>query len=65
LEQAAAQGKTCNIVVAQPRRISAMSVAERVAAERGDRIGDTVNCCDCIILEDHIAQGMLCCVVSF
>ena len=42
LEQAAARGESCNIVVAQPRRISAMSVAERVASERGERIGDTV-----------------------
>jgi len=42
LEAAAAAGQPCNIVVAQPRRISAMSVAERVAAERGEKIGDTV-----------------------
>lgn len=35
LEDAAARGVTCNIIVAQPRRVSAMSVAERVAAERG------------------------------
>jgi uncharacterized membrane protein YgcG len=42
LEAAAAAGQPCNVVVAQPRRISAMSVAERVAAERGEKIGDTV-----------------------
>ena len=42
LEDAAARGKPCNIVVAQPRRISAMSVAERIAAERGEDIGGTV-----------------------
>lgn len=42
LEAAAAAGRLCNVVVAQPRRISAMSVAERVAAERGEKIGDTV-----------------------
>ncbi len=35
LEDAAQRGAPCNIIVAQPRRISAMSVAERVAAERG------------------------------
>ena len=35
LEDAAARGVTCNIIVAQPRRVSAMSVAERVASERG------------------------------
>ena len=32
----------CRLVCTQPRRISAMSVAERVAAERGERIGGTV-----------------------
>jgi HrpA-like RNA helicase len=42
LEAAAAAGVACNAIVAQPRRISAMSVAERVASERGERIGDTV-----------------------
>ena len=42
LEQACEMGIPCNIVVAQPRRISAMSVAERVAAERGERVGGTV-----------------------
>jgi HrpA-like RNA helicase len=31
LEDAAARGVPCNIIIAQPRRISAMSVAERVA----------------------------------
>lgn len=42
LEDAAAKGIPCNIIIAQPRRISAMSVAERVAAERGETIGKTV-----------------------
>jgi ATP-dependent RNA helicase DHX57 len=42
LEDAAARGVPGNIIIAQPRRISAMSVAERVAAERGDAIGQTV-----------------------
>ena len=35
-------GATCNIVVTQPRRISAISIAERVAAERGEMVGQTV-----------------------
>jgi hypothetical protein len=35
LEQAAAAGEACNVVVSQPRRVSAMSIAERVAQERG------------------------------
>ncbi|XP_028409154.1 ATP-dependent RNA helicase A-like [Dendronephthya gigantea] len=33
------RGTECNIIVTQPRRISAMSVAERVAAERAENLG--------------------------
>ena len=32
-------GSMTNVLVTQPRRISAMSVANRVAEERGERIG--------------------------
>ena len=35
-------GATCNIIVTQPRRISAISIAERVSAERGEPLGRTV-----------------------
>ncbi|XP_051119224.1 DExH-box ATP-dependent RNA helicase DExH3 isoform X2 [Andrographis paniculata] len=38
----AARGAACNIICTQPRRISAMAVAERVAAERGEKIGESV-----------------------
>ncbi|KAL3685906.1 hypothetical protein R1sor_003928 [Riccia sorocarpa] len=41
-EIAAGRGSDCRIICTQPRRISAVSVAERVAAERGEEIGDTV-----------------------
>ena len=34
------QGASTNILVTQPRRLSAMSVANRVATERGERIGE-------------------------
>lgn len=34
------KGSTCRVVCTQPRRISAISVAERVAAERGERCGE-------------------------
>lgn len=34
-------GSSANIIVTQPRRISAIGVAERVAAERIERIGET------------------------
>ncbi|VFQ97844.1 unnamed protein product [Cuscuta campestris] len=38
----ASRGATCNIICTQPRRISAMAVAERVAAERGENLGESV-----------------------
>ena len=38
----AAQNRVCKIVVAQPRKISAISVAERIAHERGERLGQSV-----------------------
>jgi ATP-dependent RNA helicase DHX57 len=44
LEQAiaAGSGAACNIIVTQPRRISATGLAMRVAAERGEPVGGTV-----------------------
>ena len=42
LDDAQMQGKPCRILCTQPRRLSALSVAERVAAERGEKIGQTV-----------------------
>ncbi|OAY75283.1 ATP-dependent RNA helicase DHX36 [Ananas comosus] len=38
----AARGATCSIICTQPRRISAMAVSERVAAERGEKLGESV-----------------------
>ncbi len=35
------EGASANIIVTQPRRISAVGVAERIAAERAERIGET------------------------
>uniref|UniRef100_A0A5S6QX75 RNA helicase n=1 Tax=Trichuris muris TaxID=70415 RepID=A0A5S6QX75_TRIMR len=35
-------GASCNIIVTQPRRISAITVAERVAVERGEKLGQSV-----------------------
>jgi HrpA-like RNA helicase len=34
-------GGACNIICTQPRRISAIGVAERVASERGERVGES------------------------
>ena len=39
LEAAAEAGDPVSIICTQPRRISAISVAERVASERGERVG--------------------------
>lgn len=41
LDDAIAQGNAslCNIICTQPRRISAISVAQRVADERGEILG--------------------------
>ncbi|KHG04864.1 putative ATP-dependent RNA helicase DHX36 [Gossypium arboreum] len=37
------RGAFCSIICTQPRRISAMAVAERVSAERGEPLGETWN----------------------
>lgn len=41
-EVMAGRGAKTSIVVTQPRRISAVSIAERVAQERGEPLGETV-----------------------
>ncbi|EDO35812.1 predicted protein [Nematostella vectensis] len=59
------QGAECNIVVTQPRRISAVSVAERVAAERSEALGNSVGYSvrfDTILPRSHAA--MLFCTVG-
>lgn len=35
-------GGSCNIIVTQPRRLAAISVAQRMAAERGEQVGQTI-----------------------
>eukprot|EP00756_Hemistasia_phaeocysticola_P061432 Hpha_TRINITY_DN4922_c0_g1::TRINITY_DN4922_c0_g1_i1::g.51321::m.51321/K14442/DHX36, RHAU; ATP-dependent RNA helicase DHX36 len=42
LDDAIRAGQHCLILATQPRRISTMAVAERVADERGERIGESV-----------------------
>lgn len=37
------RGAFCNIICTQPRRISAMAVSERVSAERGENLGESVS----------------------
>ncbi|KAI5013368.1 hypothetical protein ZWY2020_029551 [Hordeum vulgare] len=36
------RGAFCNIIYTQPRRISAMAVAEKVSTERGENLGESV-----------------------
>lgn len=42
MDDAAARGEHCRIICTQPRRISTVAVAERVAHERGGEVGDAV-----------------------
>lgn len=36
------EASKCNMLVTEPRRISAISLAERIAEERGEKIGDVI-----------------------
>lgn len=42
LDEARANNRACNIVVTQPRRIAARSIADRVSRERGWDLGTVV-----------------------
>ncbi|KAK7115641.1 3'-5' RNA helicase YTHDC2-like [Littorina saxatilis] len=42
LDDCHSRNQQCRILCTQPRRIAALSIAERVAAERAERIGQTV-----------------------
>ena len=46
LEAACQRGESCRIACTQPRRISAVSVAERIAQERGETIGTHIHYSD-------------------
>ena len=58
------QGAACSIVCTQPRRIAAISVAERVASERGEAApgqpGSTVGCA-CVLTHPHVPHAALVC----
>jgi len=36
------RGSYCNIVIAHPHRVVAMASAERISAERNEKLGDSV-----------------------
>ncbi|XP_040013730.1 3'-5' RNA helicase YTHDC2 isoform X2 [Xiphias gladius] len=42
LDECSKNGEPCRIFCTQPRRLAAIAVAERVAAERGESVGQTV-----------------------
>ncbi|XP_061172936.1 3'-5' RNA helicase YTHDC2-like isoform X2 [Saccostrea echinata] len=42
LDDCTVNNKRCRILCTQPRRIAALSIAERVSAERGEKVGQTV-----------------------
>lgn len=42
LDECSKNDKPCRIFCTQPRRLAAIAVAERVAAERGENVGQTV-----------------------
>ncbi|XP_014611781.1 PREDICTED: putative ATP-dependent RNA helicase DHX30 [Polistes canadensis] len=55
----------CNVLISQPRRISAISLAERIASERGETVGDVVGYC--VRLQKQYPQfpgGMLFCTTG-
>lgn len=54
LEEAHATGQACRIICTQPRRLAAISIADRVAHERGEQLGHTVGYQ--IRLESRISQ---------
>ena len=51
------QGASTNIIVTQPRRISAIGVSERIADERCERVGET--CGYSIKLEKRMSSRIL------
>jgi len=40
LEEAAANDEPCRIFFSQPRKLAAISCAQRIAAERGEHVGN-------------------------
>ena len=58
-------GANCNIIVTQPRRISAISIAERVAMERGEPVGVNVGYQVCLGVCDMCVCVCVCvCVLG-
>ena len=56
LDHYAANNRYCNIVVTQPRRIAAISIARRVCAERGWQLGRICGYQVSILIVDHVSS---------
>ena len=56
------KGSEANIIVTQPRRISAIGVAERIAAELGEKVGET--CGYSIKLEKKCSRATRICLCT-
>lgn len=56
------QGARVNMLCTQPRRISAIGVAERVASERAERVGQTVGTVDTCTRAPHADAHRVLCV---
>lgn len=61
------RGAVCNIICTQPRRIAAISVSERVASERGEKLGETVSFTKKILLVtvSSVIIFLLCSMLEF
>ena len=59
LEDALEKGEHCRVLCAQPRRLSTVSVAQRIAAERSEVVGESVGCVTS--LQQHISCSVFDC----
>jgi len=57
LDYYAAQGRYCNIIVTQPRRIAAISIARRVCAERRWQLGHICGYQVLVVVTDSLCQS--------
>jgi ATP-dependent RNA helicase DHX36 len=54
------RGADCNIICTQPRRVSAISVAARISAERGETLGKTVGYHICLEAKRSAETHLFC-----
>jgi ATP-dependent RNA helicase TDRD9 len=67
LDDAIAKGQTCNIIISQPRKIAAITVARRVASERQCNLGQLVGYqvgLDKMLQEDYKGNRLIFCTTG-